>query len=256
MFGSAALTFRSANLTICADNKAQTAPNGEASVERDTTAPKAACDGPRIPNLPREEWTDAARDVFGFWGEPGARENGSKTNIPMVLANHPALGIAYNTFGKHLLINSTLPARPRELIVLRVAWHLKSAYEWHYHVGYAAKIGMTLDEIAAIKTGPDTPNWNAQDRAVLCSVDELWKSSQISDATWAALAGHFSRQQLMDLVFTIGQYVMLSWAIAAFKMPLESGVNRIDFDLKTESGAPPAARHRPGEVKDWKPSSG
>ena len=27
---------------------------------------------PRIGNLPREEWTDAAREVFAFWGEPDA----------------------------------------------------------------------------------------------------------------------------------------------------------------------------------------
>jgi 4-carboxymuconolactone decarboxylase len=226
-------------------------------VTKDTTTFGAVSkDIPRIGNLPREEWTDAARDVFGFWGEPGARENGSKTNLVMTLANHPALAMAYNTFGKHLLVNSTLAARPRELIVLRVAWHQKSEYEWHYHVGYAIKLGMSLDEIAAIKTGPEAPNWNTQDAAVLRSVDELWQKSRISDTTWAALAEHFNRHQLMDLVFTIGQYVMLNWAIAAFQMPLEAGVNRIDFDLKTESGAPPVARHRPGEVKDWKPSSG
>ena len=40
----------------------------------------------RIPRLPREEWTDAAREVFSFWGEPHAWEEGSKTNIMMVMA--------------------------------------------------------------------------------------------------------------------------------------------------------------------------
>ena len=46
---------------------------------------------PRIGNLPREEWTDEAREVFAYWGEPGAWENGSKTNMTMTLANHPPL---------------------------------------------------------------------------------------------------------------------------------------------------------------------
>ncbi len=67
---------------------------------------------PRILPLPREEWTDAAREVFAFWGDPDAWENGSKTNVVMVMANHPALAMAYNAFGKHLLIDSTLPVRP------------------------------------------------------------------------------------------------------------------------------------------------
>ncbi|MET0364426.1 MAG: carboxymuconolactone decarboxylase family protein [Sphingobium sp.] len=208
---------------------------------------------PRIPNLPREEWTDAARDVFAFWGEPGARENGSRTNLVMVLANHPPLGMAFNTFGKHLLLNSTLPARPRELVVLRTSWHLKAEYEWHYHVGYALTAGLTLEEVAGIVDGPDAPVWTGkdEDRAVLSAVDELWEGSRIGDATWAALTRYFSRQQCMDLVFTIGNYVMTSWAIAAFAMPLEEGVDKIGFDLRTESGATPDVRIRPGETRDW-----
>ncbi|MGB8364781.1 MAG: carboxymuconolactone decarboxylase family protein [Rhizomicrobium sp.] len=211
---------------------------------------------PRILPLPREEWTDAAREVFAFWGEPDAWENGSKTNVVMVMANHPALAMAYNAFGKHLLIDSTLPVRPRELVVLRVSWCLKSEYEWHYHVGYALNIGLSLEEIAAIKEGPDAPNWNEQDRAVLRAVDEMRENSRISDPTWAALARHFSRHQIMDLVFTIGQYVMLSGALATMGIQLEDGVDKIDFDLKTASGAPPVARYKPGEVEDWASNRG
>jgi 4-carboxymuconolactone decarboxylase len=207
----------------------------------------------RIPNLPREEWTEAARDVFGFWGEPGARENGSRTNLQMVLAQHPSLAMAYNGFGKHLLIESTLAVRPRELVVLRTSWHLKAPYEWHYHVGYALTAGLTMAEIAAIRDGPAAAEWNGKDadRAVLQAVDELYRDSRLSDATYAALTEHFDKHQVMDLVFTIGNYVMLSWAIAAFGVPLEDGVDQIGFDLKTRSGRSPSGRDRPGDSKDW-----
>ena len=193
---------------------------------------------PRIPPLAREEWTDAARDVFAFWGEPGAREHGSSKNLPMVLANHPELGAAYNIFGKHLLLGSTLPVRPRELVVLRVSWHMKAPYEWHYHVGYGLAAGMTMDEVAAIRVGPDAGDWSEQDRAVLEAVDQLWDYSRIEDTTWAALTRHFDRKQLMDLVFTIGHYVMLTWGINAFGIQLESDVDRIGFDLRTASAPP------------------
>jgi 4-carboxymuconolactone decarboxylase len=207
----------------------------------------------RIVNLPRDAWTDAARDVFAYWGEPGAREYGSRTNLMMVMANHPALGMAFNTFGKHLLLDTTVAVRPRELIVLRTSWHLKAEYEWHYHVGYALTAGMTLEEVGAIRDGPDASAWEGKDadRAVLQAVDQLWEKAGIADDTWATLSRHFTTHQLMDLVFTIGHYVMLSWAISAFRMPLESGVDKIGFDLKTQSGIPPVARFRPGETKDW-----
>jgi hypothetical protein len=52
---------------------------------------------PRIPSLPRAEWTDDAREVFAFWGEPNSWEEGSKTNIIMVLGNHPAMAQPLNT---------------------------------------------------------------------------------------------------------------------------------------------------------------
>jgi len=43
----------------------------------------------------------------------------------------------------------------------------------------------------------------------------------ISDATWAQLAARFSQQQLMDLVFAVGQYNMVSMALNSFGVQLE-----------------------------------
>jgi 4-carboxymuconolactone decarboxylase len=205
--------------------------------------------GPRIGNLPREEWTDEAREVFAFWGEPGAWENGSRTNMTMTMAQHPKLAMAYNTFGKHLLLGSTLAVRPRELVVLRTAWHLKCGYEWHYHVGYALKAGLTMEEIGAVRDGPSTAIWEGkdEDRAVLTAVDELYRDSRLSDATWDELSRFFDRHQMMDLLFTIGNYVMLGWAAASMGIGVEDDVDMIGFDLKTRSGKPAQASSRPLE---------
>ena len=205
----------------------------------------------RIPKLPRDEWTDPAREVFAFWGEPNAWEEGSKTNIIMVMANHPDLGAAYNVWGKHFLTANTLPVRQYEIIILRVAWHTQSQYEWHNHVGYAVNIGMSLDEIAAIKTGPDAPNWDELDAAVLRAVDELMQTGDLSDASWASLTKFYDRRQMMDLIFTVGHYVMTSWAITAMRMPLETYTDPIGWDLKTASGKTPGATVKPGETDDW-----
>jgi 4-carboxymuconolactone decarboxylase len=203
----------------------------------------------RITNLPRDEWTDQAREIFAFWGEPGAWDNGSKTNMQMVMAQHPPLPLAYNIFGKHLLLNSTLPVRPRELVVLRCAWHQKCEYEWHYHIGYGLTAGLTMAEMAAVREGPDAPEFAGkdEDRAVLRAVDELVADNRISDATWAELSHFFSKQQIMDFVFTVGNYVMLGWAVASFGIPVEDGVDPIGFDMKARSGKDPQGSHRPFE---------
>ncbi len=205
----------------------------------------------RIPPLPRENWTEAARDVFAYWGEPGARENGSRTNVQMVLANHPPLATAFNDFGRHILIENSAPAWARELVTLRIAWHMRSQYEWHYHVGYALNLGMTMDQIADIRVGPDAGSWSELDAATLRCVDELRENSRVTDATWATLSAQYETPQLMDLIFTLGQYVMLGWGLAAFGIQMEEGVDLIGFDLKTRSGVSPGVRFKPGEVEDW-----
>jgi len=118
---------------------------------------------PRIPPLPSDQWTDPAREVFAFWGEPNSWEEGSKTNIIMVLANHPAMAQAFNIWSRHLLMTNTLSTRVLELLILRVAWRVKSAYEWHNHVGYGLNAGLTLEEIAAVREFP-AGEWDEQDR--------------------------------------------------------------------------------------------
>ncbi len=207
----------------------------------------------RIPALPREQWTDAARDVFAFWGEPGAWENGSKIQKEMIMAQHPELATAFNTFGKQILLNSSIPERPRELMVLRAAWLHKAIYAWHFHVGYAMNAGVTLAEIEAIRDGTQSPVWDGKplDRAAIAAVDELFATATLSDATWAALAEHFDTRQMMEVVFTIGAYAMLNWAVNAFGIPLGKEIDALGFDLRTASGKEPLVRFRPGEREDW-----
>ncbi|MEO6248258.1 MAG: carboxymuconolactone decarboxylase family protein [Sphingomicrobium sp.] len=206
---------------------------------------------PRILPLPRAEWTDDAREVFAFWGEPNAWEEGSKTNIISVMGNHPDLGKAYNVWGKHLLMSNTLPTRLLEMLILRVAWRVKSAYEWHNHVGYGCNAGLTLDDIAAIRNFPEGGDWSERDRVILHSVDEMIDNGTLSDATWETLGQFFDKRQKMDLIFSVGHYVMTSWALTTMGVEIEGGADPIGFDLKTASGKTPGKTYKPGETAEW-----
>ncbi|QIG80819.1 carboxymuconolactone decarboxylase family protein [Stakelama tenebrarum] len=211
---------------------------------------------PRIDHLPREEWTDDAREVFAFWGEPNAWEEGSKTNVMMTLANHPDLAKPYNLWSKHLLMSNTLGVRVLEILILRVAVRVKSEYEWHNHVGYGLNAGLTLEEIAAIRDYPNDWDWAEADAIILKAVDELIDAGNWSDATWETLGKYFDTKQKMDLVFSIGHYVMTSWALSAMGVPIEGGADKIGFDLKTQSGKTPGKTYKPGETEDWTDSRG
>jgi 4-carboxymuconolactone decarboxylase len=56
---------------------------------------------------------------------------------------------------------------------------------------------------------------------------------------------------MMDLVFTIGHYVMTSWALSSFGVPIEGGADAIGFDLRTASGRIPGKTWKPGEDDEW-----
>ena len=211
---------------------------------------------PRIHHLPRNEWTDDAREVFAFWGEPNAWEEGSKTNIMNVMGNHPALGKVYNQWGKHFLMGNTLNTRQLEIIILRVSWLVKSAYEWHNHVGYGINAGLTLDEIGAIRDYPAGGSWNEEEDALIRACDEQIGNHCIGDDTWGTLTKFFGTRQIMDLVFTIGHYAMTGWALASFGVPIEGGADAIGFDLKTQSGRVPGKTYKPGETENWTDTRG
>jgi 4-carboxymuconolactone decarboxylase len=211
---------------------------------------------PRIDHLPREDWTDDAREVFAFWGEPNAWEEGSKTNIMMVMGNHPALGKVYNAWGKHFLMNNTLNTRQLEIIILRVSWRVQSAYEWHNHVGYGINAGLSLEDIAAIRDFPNGGKWSEEETALMSATDDLIDANKISDTTWATLSQTLGKRQLMDLTFTIGHYVMTSWALSSFGVPIEGGADAVGFDLVTASGKIPGKTYKPGETENWTDTRG
>ena len=207
---------------------------------------------PRIPPITKAELTDPAREVCAFWGEPNSWEEGSKTNIINTMAHHPALGKVFNIWGKHLLVDNSVEPRFQEILILRVAKRVNSAYEWHNHVGYALNHGITLEEIAAVRDYPaGKERWTEKEEIVLRSVDELIDNGVLSDETWAIVTRHFDRPGQMDLVFTIGHYVMISWALSTFGVEIEGGANAIGFDLNTRTGSEPTKSYRPGEHEDW-----
>jgi 4-carboxymuconolactone decarboxylase len=145
-------------------------------------------------------------------------------NIFRTLANHPGLMKRWLVFGNHVLGKSTLPAREREIAILRIGWLCRSAYEWGQHVAIGKAAGLSDDEIARITKGADAIGWSAAERALLRATDELHEVAFISDATWSELSGSWNTQQLMDLVFTVGQYNLVSMALNSFGVQPEPGL--------------------------------
>ncbi len=176
----------------------------------------------RVPALERDEWDAEARAVMERFGD---RE---PLNIFKTLCHHPELMRRWLVFANHILGKSTLPAREREILILRIGWLCQAGYEWGQHVLIGRECGLDDEEIQRIKAGPDAEGWSETDRWLLRAVDELRSDAHIADATWAELARTWSKEQLMDLVFTVGQYNLVSMALNTFGVQPDPGLPRLE----------------------------
>ncbi len=185
---------------------------------------------PRIPPLKRSEWTDEARDVFAVMGGAKAWEQGHPYGIISIFAQHPALTRPFLTYSRYLLTNSLLPHRARELLVLYVGWTCKSEYEWASHLRQGLRSeAITEADIEALKQGPDSSHWSESERDLLRAVDQMRRSYTLDDKLWTALAKQFDRRQMMEVVFAIGTYMMLSTVVNSLRIPLEAGAEGEDI---------------------------
>ncbi len=154
------------------------------------------------------------------WGER-SKVNGKVINLFKILMNNPRLARAWGRFGAHIMGDKlTIAPREREMVILRIGWLNQAPYEFEQHERIAKGLGFTADEIDRITKGPQA-GWNEHDTALLQAVDDLFENSVISDETWAKLASRYSTEQMMDLVFTIGQYNLVSWALNSMGVPLD-----------------------------------
>ena len=162
---------------------------------------------PRIELLPPDMWSSEQKKLF-------STQSGEVPHIYQVLIQHPALFSARLPFGRYIQRSSTLPAKDRERIILRVAWLSGSHYVWRRHRLEALQLGLSEKDINQSK--------QPESRSILyAAVDELIKSHDLKPSTWTELSSIYNQQQKMDLVFTVMGYLMTSVAARVFKVPPE-----------------------------------
>ena len=174
----------------------------------------------RIKPLQESEWTSAQRVLLD-----SVKGKQPFYNVSATFARHAVLAEKFKIWAYHVMgDSSTLDGRYREILILRVGWLCNSEYEWGQHVIFAKKEGLSDQEIERIKLGSSAEGWSDIERALIKAADELHSDSFIGDVTWNTLAKEFSEQQMMDIVFAVGQYHMVSMALNSFGVQLDDGI--------------------------------
>jgi alkylhydroperoxidase family enzyme len=175
-------------------------------------------DEPRIAPLTGDEIDDDTQALLDRVGLPG----GTTMNIFSTLVRHPRLFKRWLPFGG-VLLSGSLPARDRELLILRTAQNTGAVYEWTHHVEIAHRVGVEEPEVEQLAQPGEPTDWDAFDAVLVRAADELHADSRIGDATWAALAERYDTEQLIEVPMVVGQYHLVAFTLNSLGVPLEEG---------------------------------
>jgi len=140
----------------------------------------------------------------------------------MLLA--PGPGLELSELGAALRFRTTLSDRVREIAILTVAVLERSSFEWYAHEAIARRIGMTDDEIAAVRELRTPASFDASERAAQHAVRDLVTSGDLDDAVFLELESCFGPEGATELILVTGYYAMLALAMRVLRTPLPAGV--------------------------------
>jgi len=182
------------------------------------------------PRIYPAEINDLDEETRTLLGVSQAGSDKRPDNVFTTFARHQELFKQFIVFGSYILTGSSLPPRHREIIILRIGWLCQSAYEWAQHTRIGRRSGLTDDEIKRITQGARADGWDELEAALIRAVDELHRDAFVSDQVWTCLCKHYDTKQLMDLVFTAGQYNMVSMALNTFGVQLDERLSGFPSD--------------------------
>jgi 4-carboxymuconolactone decarboxylase len=115
--------------------------------------------------------------------------------------------------------NPDLPSNRRP-VILRIGWLNQAPYEWEQHVRIGKAAGLTDDEIDRIGKGPKA-GWNKHGAALIQAADDLFENSVVPHETRKMLSERYNTEHMMEAVFGVGQYNLVSWALNSLRVPLD-----------------------------------
>jgi len=187
---------------------------------------------PLLP-LATEHWDPSLQPVIDDM-------KGRPINVHKLMAHNPALLNAWWNYRNHSVTGGSLGKRLGELVILRVAIHMRAWYEWGSHVERGLACGLSLEEIERLKGTPRPEHWLAKEYLLLLAVDELVIGHALSPELLSKLQACYSDAELMDLIAIQGMYVTLGCLINTWGLELDeqvqaklpSEVNRSAFEAE------------------------
>ncbi|MEX1034406.1 MAG: carboxymuconolactone decarboxylase family protein [Sneathiella sp.] len=140
-------------------------------------------------------------------------------NVYRTMAHHPALLRAWAPLRQHVVKDSALGPERSEIVILRAAHRIGSAYEWTHHVHRSRLLGMSEDRIEAMRNAPQ-----GEDGLIARAVDALFDEHRLPVELEQELAMALGHKAVFDLIATVGFYSVLGYLLLTYDTPIDEGV--------------------------------
>ena len=147
-----------------------------------------------------------------------AHERGRISTLYQVLLNSAPLAQGWEALFTAIRNRASVPARLRELAILRIAVLNGAPYEFEAHVPHARKAGLGEDTIRELRDGRPPPGLTPADELVLELAERMTRDIEVSDALFARVRSAFDDRQLVELIATVAGYNMVSRFLVALRI--------------------------------------
>jgi alkylhydroperoxidase family enzyme len=167
---------------------------------------------PRLAPLPIDQYDEKGLEL---WNK--ARGHLDQINVIQTMMHHPDLLRRWMPFFSHCLHKCEISLREREIVMLRIGRLCGSGYEWAQHKPIAMERGLSAAEVAAVADG----TLGGQEGLLVEAVDQLHYTSMIDDDLWSRLSAAYSVPEILDVIFVMGQYRMVSCVLNSLAVQLD-----------------------------------
>jgi len=146
-----------------------------------------------------------------------------------VMLHNPTVGHPVQELGAVLRFRGSLSDRARELVILVVAAHWQSDFEWWAHERIGRDVGLGDAEIDALRTGAPVVVGDAVDQAACDAARAMVQDGDLADAEYAHVRAILGDEQLVEVTAIVGYYALLALQMRVFRIPAPEPV---DFEAR------------------------
>lgn len=130
----------------------------------------------------------------------------------------PRLGLALQAVGSAVRYETSLTDRAREIAILVVAVHRDSAFEWHAHEAVGRHVGLSDDELEALREHRYDDLSDAVERVVARTAHLLLEVGDLDDVAYASAVDALGLARVFELLTLVGYYDTLALQLRVFRV--------------------------------------